>query len=142
MDTNSIQDFTENIEHLKRTGKYMEARLILEQIVSERDNSSDQEDTRPPWYHQQLGIVLRKLGFKEEAKVRITQADEIVIRNFINHSKIIYEMPNEIRMAYYPNGPVVTKKVLESAARLQNSKPELLKAAGLLKSNSIAPDND
>jgi tetratricopeptide (TPR) repeat protein len=132
MDNNGIQDLTERIEDLKRTGKYAEARLILEQVVAEIDNNYDPEDTRPPWYHQQLGIVLRKLGFKEEAKVCIAQADEIVIRNYINHSKIIYEMPIEIRMTYYPNGPVVTKKVLESAARLQNTNPELLKAAGLL----------
>ena len=132
MKKNNIEQLTSQIENLKRAGKYAEARVILEQVVLELDENINPDEIKPPWYHHQLSIVLKKLGAKEEAKKRLDQADEIVIRNFINQSRVIYEMPIEIRSKYYPNGPIVSHKVIDAAARLQKSNPELVKLAGLL----------
>lgn len=136
LEINSIQDLTNLIEELKRRGDYSGAHNILEQTIAYLEDRPCPDERIPPWYHEQLSIVLKKLGHKEEA-IRVKQIyDEIVIRNFIIESKRIEKEPKYIRERYWPDGPVITKKVIESAKRLIKTNPALVKAAGLLDHNN------
>jgi hypothetical protein len=134
MEIKSIEEFTKEIEALKHAGNYVAARNILEQTVAWLESHSDPEQKMPPWYFDQLSIVLKKLGEPEEAERRRIQAEEIVLQNYIIHCKQVMDMPKPVRDQCYPNGPVPTKKELEAAKRLLKSRPELIKISGLLKS--------
>lgn len=137
-DTGSPKDlsnptwYVEDIKELKRNGDYQKAYELLLQIVYILENTASSDGRIPPWYHEQLSIVLKKLGYKEQA-IRVKQIyDEIVITNFIIESGLLARTPIDIRERYYPNGTVITKKVLESAKRLLKTNPELVKSANLL----------
>lgn len=128
---------------MKRSGNYAKARVILEQVVAWLDENIPSGEKKPPWYHEQLGIVLRRLGESAEAKRRTAEADQIVIYNFILHIQDVYNLPVEIRMRYFPNGPVITKNILDSAKRLHKTRPDLFEPSGQLhKSISLLPYHD
>jgi hypothetical protein len=136
VDFETIQDFTNFITDLKRRGDLAGARNFLEQTVAYFERVYSREDGIPAWYYEQLSVVLKKQGFKEEA-ARIKQKyDETVINNHAVETKRIAKLPDDIRLKYHPNGPVITKKTVNSAKRLMKTNPELVKAAGLLDHNN------
>ncbi|MEL7646048.1 MAG: hypothetical protein AAGU04_07285 [Anaerolineaceae bacterium] len=131
MDLKNIDQLIEHIESLKKSGNYVEARLILEQIVAQIESNYDPDLKKPPWYFNQLSIILKKLGEPTLAERRRIQADEIILQNYIIHCKQVMDMPKSERDQYYPNGPIPTKNVMESAKRLRKINPELVEEAGL-----------
>lgn len=140
MENISIQDLVDLINGLKRNGDLDGARNILVQTISYLETSYNPNDVIPPWYYKQLSIVLKKQGFKDES-IRVKQLyDEIVVRNFMIGEERIKKEPESIQKMYWPNGPVITKKVIESAKRLLRTKPDLVNSAGLLdaKGNLIS----
>lgn len=112
----SISEFVEAIKILKRNGDYEAARFILTQTVNWLDTHIPPGEVIPPWYYEQLSIVLKKLGDKAAAKTMRMRADEIIVANFI----------------HYPGASVITKKVYDAARRLLPYRPELLREANLL----------
>lgn len=118
MDIQNIEELVDLIKSLKRSGDLEGAKNILLQCVEFMDSHFGPNDKKPPWYHAQLGIVLRKLGETDLGNSYSKKADEIILHNLRIHIMQVYEMSDQTRKDCYPNGPVITKKALEAAQRL------------------------
>ena len=139
MNIKNIEELVELIKSLKRKGDLEGAKNILLQCVEFVDLHYGVEDQKPPWYHEQLGIVLRKLGEVDLGNNYIRLSDQIIMQNLRIHIMQVYEMDDRIRADCYPNGPVITKKALEAAQRLYKEGDETVLNKFLLEgSNSTS----
>ena len=118
MDIQNIEDLVELIKSLKRKGDLEGAKNILLQCVEFMDLHYGAEDQKPPWYHEQLGVIYRKLGQLDIGNDFSRKSDEIILHNFYIQALKVNALEDWIRADCYPNGPVITKKVLDAAQRL------------------------
>ncbi len=136
MEIQNIEELVELIKSLKRRGDLEGAKNILHQCVEFIDLHYGPEDQKPPWYHQQLGIIYRKLGLVETGTYFSRKSDEIILNNFRIHALQVNALEDWIRVKYYPNGPVITKKVLDAAHRLYKENGKQVLDKYLLESNN------
>lgn len=118
MEIQNIEELVELIKSLKRKGDLEGAKNILLQCVDFMDSHFGINDKKPPWYHEQLGIVFRKLGEVDLGNNYTRMADQIILHNLRIHIMQVYEMDPKTRTSCYPNGPVITKTEVEAAQRL------------------------
>ena len=115
----SILDLVEKIKQLKRDGDYLAASKILFYCTDWIDSHSFPDNLKPPWYFEQLGIVLKKLENIELAEYYTNRYDEIVIYNHIIQARNIDPVFSDVDKIYYPKGLPITKTVAISAKRLK-----------------------
>lgn len=115
----SILDLVEKVKQLKREGDYLTASKILFYCTDWIDCHAFPDNQKPPWYFEQLGIVLKKLGNIELAEYYTNRYDEIVIYNHIIQARNIDPVSSDVDKTYYPKGLPISKTVVISAKRLK-----------------------
>ncbi len=119
--------YMEEIEHLIRHNNLDQAEALVLKCIKRIEEKRFEKEKIPPAFYNKLSIIQRKQGRLDEAESSRIKADQIVIDNFVAHVKMVYKMPTEeMRNEYYPDGPVITKKVTTSAKRLEKHTPNFM----------------
>ncbi len=106
----------DDIQRLKREGKFLEAKSLLLKCI---DTIEIEEDDlkKPPFYYQEMSIVLRKLNEFEDASRYFIIYEETLINNYLIAKQMYLDEAPRMKKLYYPNGLPINQDTIKALQR-------------------------